>query len=218
MSQHVDFLKSIPKAKTQLPAELMMIGVAATLGLLLLISVVIWGYQSSVNKKLLAAQQANQQETVLFQKLAEAYPLLASDTPLVTKIIELEKALDEKEAHFAELTHTTIRKPFSNYLVAISQAMPEGIWLTGIHINQDSDNISLEGQASTPALITVFLKKLDQIPPFVGEAFDLFAVKKNPDGSGMHQFEIANKQLLNEKLLKEKKDDTPKEEKTDDKK
>ncbi len=204
MSQHVDFLKSIPKTKTQLPADMMIAGIAVSVVLLILGSVGLWFYQATVSKQLQSAQNANQKETAAFQKLAEAYPLLAGDTPLVTKVLELEKNLHEKEAYFAELTHTTVRKPFSKYLIAISQAVPEGLWLTGININQDSGNISLEGKALSPSSISYFLKKLEQIPPFVGEAFDLFAVKKKVDESGLHQFEVANNQLLNDELTKEK--------------
>jgi hypothetical protein len=70
--------------------------------------------------------------------------------------------------------------------------------------------MSIEGKALNPSLISDFLKKLEQIPPFVGEAFDLFAVKKKPDEAGPHQFEVANKQLLNDALTeeKEKKEDS----------
>lgn len=204
MSQHVDFLKSILKPKTQLPADKMIVGIAASVVLLIFASLLLWFYQATVNKQLLSAQSANQQETVAFQKLAEAYPLLAGDTPLVTKVLELEKNLHDKEAYFEELTHKTVRKPFSKYLIGISQATPEGLWLTGININQDSGNMSFEGKALTPALISLFLKKLEHIPPFVGEAFDLFAVKQKPDESGLHQFEVASDQLLNDELTKEK--------------
>lgn len=204
MTQQVDFLKSIPKNKTQLPADMIIAGIAVSILLLILASIGMGFYQSTVTQQLLLVQEANQKETAAFQALAQAYPLLASDTPLVTKVLELEKKLQDKEAYFTELTHTTVRKPFSKYLIAISQAVPEGLWLTSININQDSGNMSLEGNALSPWLVSDFLKKLETIPPFVGETFDLFAVKKHANQSGVHQFEIANNELLNETLTKEK--------------
>lgn len=204
MSQHVDFLKSIPKVRTQLPADMILAGIATSILLLILGSVSLWFYQASVNKELQLVQSKNQKETEAYQTLAKDYPLLAGDTPLVTKVMALEQQLHDKEAYFAELTHTTVRKPFSKYLIALSQAAPEGLWLTGININQDSGNMSLEGKALSPSLIGPFLKKLESIPPFIGEAFDLFAVKGQPDTSGLHQFEVANNQLLNDELTKEK--------------
>lgn len=205
MTQQVNFLKSVPKPKTQLPPELIMLVVTGVFVLLVLGSMMLWMYQWSVNSQLTSVQQTNQDASAAYQKLAAQYPLLASDTPLVTTVMNLEKALHDKEAYFAQLTHATIRKPFSTYLNAIAQAVPDGLWLTIININEDSGNLSLQGEAMNPSLISLFLSALEQIPPFAGETFELFAVKQKSNTLGLHQFEVANKQLLNDALTAEKK-------------
>jgi Tfp pilus assembly protein PilN len=201
MTQNVDFLKSIPKPKTHFPAHWIILSVVITLFLLLSGSIILginqWLTQNSLKK----AQADHQQAVSAFQKMAEQYPLLTSDTPLVTKVADFEKTLRDKEAVFALLTHATSRKPFSSYMLALASTTPKGLWLTSISINQNSGNISLEGLSLQPIYITTFLKQLKSTPPFSDEVFDLFAIEKNTEQNGVHHFEIANNQLLNKTLL-----------------
>lgn len=201
MKQNVDFLKSIPKPKTQLTGRWIILSAVITLLLLLIGSVILGINQSLAKHALQKAQMNHQQEVAAFQKMETQYPLLTSDTPLVTKVADFEKTLHDKEAAFALLTHATSRKPFSAYMVALARTTPKGLWLTSININQNSGNIALEGLSLQPIYITTFLKQLKSTPPFSNEVFDLFAIEKKTGQNGLHQFEIANNQLLNKTLL-----------------
>jgi len=203
IKQHVDFLKSFPKTTNLLPAFLVIGVIVATALLLLIISLVMVMNQRSADNLLKNVKSEQEQASLAFQKMAEAYPLFASDTPFVTKVADFEKLVKEKLAQVDELTHATYRKPFSEYLFTLSQVTPTGLWLYNIHVDQNDSNISLSGYALEPLLVSNFVQKIQTSPPFTGNSFELIAVKKTPDG--LNQFEVANEKLINKDLKYEEK-------------
>ena len=197
MKQHINFLTSIVPVKKQPSSHVIVIAVMMTLFLLLITSMVTKRSKDIENERLQTAQKAHHRATLAFQALARTYPLLASDTPLAVRVATIEQQLHDKEHQFAVLTHTLYRKPFSTYMTALARTVPTGLWLTTINIDQHSGNHFLEGLTVKPLLMTVFLKQLQKADPFTQEIFGLFTMKKVMDKGGLHQFEVANQQLLN---------------------
>jgi Tfp pilus assembly protein PilN len=194
MIQQINFLKSFPKQSQQLPALWIGAILGSLLALLFLVSMGLSAYKIVEKKQLTRAQQQTLQAAIDYQRLAAAYPLLAEDKPLVDRVGEFEKDLRNKESQFQEITHATLRKPFSRYMQALSLMVPEGLWLSNININQDTDSVSLQGFSVKPLFVSVLLQELQKATAFSNVVFDLFYVKAIKNKSYI-QFEIANKKL-----------------------
>ena len=194
MTQHINFLKSFPKTKVELPAWMIAVIVLAVL-IACVIQSLFAGYMHMQEKQQLQAVQAEQANVLNdLQQLLQANPILAEDKPLAERVGDLEKLLREKQVQFAILTHTTFRRPFSSYLHTLSNHAPQGLWLTSIKIDQDSNDVSITGNSVRPVFVTVFMDALQTAPAFKDVVFDLFYVHKIK-GKNYVEFEIANDKL-----------------------
>lgn len=198
MEQQLDFLKNIPQTQRRLSTSTMGYIILSSFGLFFMLSIGFYIYNSIQQSALIKISTAQQNEALTFQKLAQTYPLLTSDTPLVTKVTEFEQLLKQKKAEFETLTHTTSRTPFSNYLKTLAATVPAGVWLNHFLISQETGNINIGGNALNAQYITVFIQKIQNESPFNQVIFDLFSVKKD-EKSQIIKFTIANDKLLNEK-------------------
>lgn len=199
MKQQLDFIKNIPKPLHHLSTSMMGLIILGCLGFFLLVSISVQIYKNVENNQLNQLIVEKQIEADKFQKLAKQYPLLASNTPLVTKVAQFEKIFNEKHVEFEKLSHATLRMPFSLYLKAIATAIPSGIWLKNIWINEETDSYSLSGFAIDASAITIFVQKLQTVYPFNKVTFVLFSFKKN-EKTNLIEFEIADDKLLNKDL------------------
>ncbi|WP_133129853.1 PilN domain-containing protein [Legionella yabuuchiae] len=203
MTQQINFLKAITKETNYLPAK--WVGLALALLILILAAN---GIARSVTvykqeQLLKAAQQEKAQAAADFQQIAQSYPLLAMDKPLVDQVTEYEETLKAKREHFETVTHATIRKPFSSYMEAFAKIVPQDLWLTSFYINQDTENISLRGYSLQPVAVSLLLQALQKSQVFQEVYFDLFYVKRVEDKNYI-EFEVANNTLLGPKKAEEK--------------
>lgn len=193
--QEVNFLRSIVKPPNQLPALTIGISCIGISIILIIISLITGFYQFQRGRSFDNARIETIKAETDYQQLVKTYPLLSSEKELVEKVANFEKLVAQKRTSYAELTHTTLRKPFSKFMEALAKTVPEGLWLNVININQDSGNISLAGYAVKPVFVTAFLQKLEEVSPFTGTAFDIFEVNFDKE-SGYIKFEVANDKLL----------------------
>ena len=202
MNQEVNFLHNLPHAPRYLPS--LWIGFAALSLLIILTSIssALEGYELYLTERLEDARSMRFKEETAYKKLAQAYPLLATDMPLVERVAALETKLQKKREQFKKLTHATLRRPFSDYLKGLAVAVPQGIWLFEIDIDQNENNISLGGYGMQPVDVSLLLKNLKKTSAFKDTEFDLFYVKKITNKNYI-QFEVANKKLITKDESKE---------------
>ncbi|GGI85129.1 PilN domain-containing protein [Legionella impletisoli] len=208
MNQQINFLKAIAKETNYLPAK----WVSLTLALLILM-LAVTGISRSITvykqeQLLKTAQQEKASAQTSFQQIAQSYPLLAVDKPLVDQVTEYEGALKAKKEHFEKVTHATIRKPFSSYMEAFAKIVPQDLWLTSFYINQDTENISLRGYSLQPVAVSLLLQALQKSAVFQEVYFDLFYVKRVEEKNYI-EFEVANNALLGPKKQPENKKTNP---------
>lgn len=191
MKQDIDFLKSLPPKPVQLPAKWITLAAVASLALITLISfdMTISQIDDYFNVKKIHAD--NLQVTMLFQKTAKIYPLLAGDTPLPIQVGALEKALEDKKNEYAVITQSALHYGFSNYLDALSKIVPDGLWLNAISINQVKKVASLSGYMIKPVDVSILLQALQDSPTFAGTTFNVFTVK-GVQGKAYTSFNITN--------------------------
>lgn len=195
MKQDINFLSALPKEPNYLPAKWILAGLTFLVILFFAMSVTRSIQIHQQEKQLKESAQQKMEAAQAFQLIAKNYPMLATDKPFVDQVTDFAQQLEEKKAHFKEITHATIRQPFSSYMKTLSDVVPEGLWLTAFTINQDSESISLRGFSLQPLYVSVLLQKLQTSSIFKDIYFDLFYVKNIKDKNYI-KFEVANNQLL----------------------
>lgn len=200
MKQHIDFLKSQPKAPTQLPAKWITLAVIGTLALCTLISLNMAISTILANHVVIKESAESIDATTLLQQAAKTYPLLANEQSLDDQIKALKQELRNKKIEYETLTRTALRYGFSNYLQALAKRVPEGLWLTDITLNQETNNATLGGYMINPVAVSQLLQGLQLAKTFAKFKFHLFYVKQVKDRP-YAEFKIANT-LLNESKTK----------------
>lgn len=199
MKQHIDFLTSQPKTPTQLPAKWITFAVIGTLALCTLISfsMAISTIQNNRVVKQELAESIN--ATTQLQHAAKTYPLLANEKSLDYQVSALKKELQNKQAEYETLTRTTLRFGFSNYLQTLATLVPEGLWLTDIILNQETNNATLNGYMINPDAVSRLLQGLQYAAMFAKFKFHLFYIKQVKNRSYI-EFKLANTTLTESQI------------------
>jgi type II secretory pathway pseudopilin PulG len=119
--QSINFLNSLPKTSGRLSAFWLGFSLLCILITLLIISFIIEGVYINAYRLENSAESELQQAQADFANLQKLYPLLADDTPLVNKVVELDKNYQEKLQELEVLQHMIVRLGFSNYLESLAR-------------------------------------------------------------------------------------------------
>lgn len=191
MKQQIDFLKSVAKKPVEFPAKWITVAVIGSLVLCMLISLYMAVSTIQNNETVKQELAQNIKATTLVQQAVKTYPLLASEQSLNEQIATLKKELKTKKSEFETLTRTTLRYGFSNYLRALASLVPEGLWLTDISLNQETNKATLAGYMIIPVSLPMLLKGLQHDKTFEKFKFHLFYVKQVKN-QAYTEFKLAN--------------------------
>lgn len=194
MKQDIDFLKNQPKRSVEFPAKWITLAAIGSLVLCMLISLYM-AISTIQNNELVKQELAKSiSSTTLLQQMAKAYPLLAGEQSLDDQITALKQELQTKKTDYETLTHTALRSGFSNYLQLLAKLVPEGLWLTDIKLNQDTNNATLGGYMMNPGTLPKLLQGLQHTEIFSKFKFHLFYIKQVKDQE-YTEFKLANTTL-----------------------
>jgi hypothetical protein len=194
MKQNIDFFPSLSTESVKLPSKWITISVAASMVLIMLLSLTTLLNQIRYYFELKQVHADNIQATALFYKIAKSYPLLATDTPLGVHLGLLEEALKEQEKQYADLTRSKLRYGFSNYMKTLAQIVPEGVWLKTISIHQEKKTALLIGDMVKPVDVSILLDALQTAPTFSDTVFNVFYIKGVPGKTNI-EFKVTNASL-----------------------
>ncbi|MDX2345592.1 MAG: PilN domain-containing protein [Legionella sp.] len=198
MNQDIDFLKFSSGKQKQLPAKWITFSAASLFVFFMLITLIMILFQLKDTWTLKYIRSENTKAIATFQQIAKTHPLLAGNTTLVNQIKSFKLSLKKDQAYYETLTRTALRYGFSNYMKALVEAVPEGLWLNEIEINQVTKHISLGGYMLQPVAVSSFLDALQKIAPFSKTKFNLFDVKA-VSGQSVIEFKLTNTKVnLNE--------------------
>jgi MSHA biogenesis protein MshI len=98
------------------------------------------------------------------------------------------------EALAARLAGGTLSRaePFTEPLRAFARARTEGVWLTGIRLNNASGQLVLEGKALEAAHVPQLLAALQREPRFAGTEFARIEMQPAQEPAGAVQFRISS--------------------------
>ncbi len=83
-------------------------------------------------------------------------------------------------------------EPFTGPLRAFARARADGVWLTGIRLNNASGQLVLEGKALEAARVPQLLAALQREPRFAGTEFARIEMQPAAEPAGAVQFRIAS--------------------------
>ncbi|KTD82580.1 PilN domain-containing protein [Legionella waltersii] len=192
--QSINFVNSLPKATSRLSAFWLGFILFCILVTLLIISFIIEGVYINAYRVEKGAETELQQAQADFANLQKTYPLLADDTPLVNKVVELDKNYQEKVHELEVLQHMIVRLGFSNYLESLARVIPSSLWLNEIVIHHDQNKVTLNGFTIDPDSITSLMRNLSKEEPFKKIEFTLFFVQALKNHS-YAKFSISNSEL-----------------------
>ena len=119
---------------------------------------------------------------------------LSTPTPAPTGAARAEADVAAMEALAARLASGAFARtePFTEPLRAFARARAEGVWLTGIRLNNASGQLVLEGKALDAARVPQLLAALQREPRFAGTEFARIEMQPAAEPAGAVQFRIAS--------------------------
>jgi Tfp pilus assembly protein PilN len=195
MKQNIDFLRSEPKPQAYLPGKLIALVCVCALALFILVTLGMVVLQVQHYVQLNTVRADNRRAEGAFKQLEKKHPLLADEIPLMQRIDNLKEELENKKEYYAIITKMALRYGFSNYLTSLATAVPKGLWLDEIYIDQEKKHVALSGYMLRPLDVSLFLDALQRVDAFKHMTFHLFRVKTLPDKSVI-EFKITNTKVV----------------------
>ena len=113
------------------------------------------------------------------QALATQNASARPDAAVQAEIVRAQRLLQQRRAALQNLdggSAGAAEGGFSGRLEALARQSVEGLWLTGLSLRQD--DVLLRGRATNPALIPVYVQRLEQEPTLQGRAFKALDVSR----------------------------------------
>ena len=140
-------------------------------------------HAAGLNAELHAVQK---QEAAAAARLQTLTKTLASNQDDLTSSTTLQEALGalRQREHLLNLIDGTAlgeRRGFSKALRALASHSVGGLWLTRIHMSAPGLRTTLEGRATSPALVPEYLLGLTDKEALSGQRFDQFKIERTED-------------------------------------
>lgn len=192
--QKINFLKDLPTQTTKFNSTQFFMAILLVIAFCIFYSCYLMFAQYLEHKNLEEIKIARENAARNFQQVAKTYPLLAATVPLEKKVEGLANELLQGKKAFEAISHTTLRKGFSEYMLELSKVSPSGLWIVNIEIDQDVKKVSIQGKALQATSVAILIEALNDSKVFQGMHFDLFNLERKP-GAKTLSFEIANEEL-----------------------
>ncbi len=187
MSQQINLLNpALLTPKEWLDARMMVI---YTLGVLGLVMLVYAGLSYDVSRLEQQQQQLADElaglSSELEQELAQQQvPKL--DESVLQQIRLAEKRLVDSKRVLDFLRDKTFARGegMSGYLEALARQRTEGVWLTGVEIDQPRELLEIKASALREQRIPVFIQNLSQQPVMAGKYFAQLTMDRNVEQEG----------------------------------
>ena len=141
-------------------------------------------------------QQAEAEQARLQQQLSSLTSKRdqrLQDTRLKQQLQRLERELGFKQKVMKEVAGPGFEagRGFSEYLEGLARQHIQGLWLTGIHLQNSGRTVSMEGGALKPNLVPQYIRGLSRETVFSGKQFKQFSVEHDAEERQLVQFAIS---------------------------
>lgn len=184
MNQNINLLLVLPqRSKWDLTAKRMLQIIAVWVVLLVLYSMFSVWLANKTENKLAALKTKKETMTKQLMELAVKNPPLAKDENLAREIKDLTTTVETKQKLIKTLSgFRSSSAGFSSYLEALSEYIPDNVWLKSINVGENGEAIALKGSALSSALVPQFVEALKKSPVFKDVRFGTFTVTTSEEG------------------------------------
>ncbi|PSF05553.1 fimbrial assembly protein [Marinobacter fuscus] len=171
--------------------------ILVVLSVFLVLGFALYGQQQ--NDKLQARLAATEAQNASLEQLVTSQQArvqaMAPDPALEAAIQRVTETILRRQSLLAKMeTLVSHHQPvFSARMTALAKQIPEGLWLTRVHLGVAPEQVRLHGKAQRAALVPAYLQGLGQEPAFIGETFSEFQVSRPEDGAQRQviEFQVA---------------------------
>ena len=183
MQQQINLYSYLPQKERSLLTPTIVSGSYGGFCLLLLIFYLTTGWQkhqlnSEINKLMLSIATEQQQLTTLTQRYPETDPEIIKKS-----IATLQQTYQTKSKEMDQLSFNSY---YSQYLLALGNAIVPGVWLTEIEFDRGDDRIILQGYLLQPILLESFYKELIKQPIFSNLVFKVDEIQQTKFPANFH--------------------------------
>jgi MSHA biogenesis protein MshI len=136
-------------------------------------------WQTTERQKAVAAledetKKLKAQMDELTQKAAKANPQLAAEIEL----LQVQVRRKDDMARLLEAKASGGKEGFSEYMQGLARQIPEGLWLTGIAINDGGGDVEIRGSLIDTAALPEYIHRLGNEPTFRGRVFSTLSMNR----------------------------------------
>lgn len=186
MSQQINLLNPDLIKKDSLLSQT---NIALAAGLFLFATVGFYIFENNYlmeleSQNIATAHQLSDLKETINQLVAKQHNQQGKTSTLATKIEALERKKMHQQAIINSVNQNSIKtgQSYAALLRAFSKQSLDGLWITGLSIDQDAQNLSIKGRTLNADLVPEFIAKLRAEPALNGKTFtDLNMVKVTPE-------------------------------------
>ena len=119
-----------------------------------------------------------------------------ADPEIARQLAQIEVDIEQRNRVLSEMAvlGTTNHGGFSEYLRALAEEVPKGLWLTSISIDLAADAMRLEGGVVKASSVPVYLQNLGEKRVFKGRRFEVFQLSKDKNEEAL-RFSISTRHM-----------------------
>ena len=117
--------------------------------------------------------------------LEQQVPVRAESLDIIERVRLLRLEVNQRRQLLAALSTRVAAEQdgFASFLAGLARQRIEGLWLTGIHISEGGQRLSIRGRALRPELVPVLVRQLGREPSFDGLAFGALNIDRREPSS-----------------------------------
>lgn len=167
--------------------------VGAGLLLVILAAGLVRYHNMDLDARVAGLEQQNRQLEQAVARLEGAVQGRQPDTDLQAQLADVTETLARRQRLLAKVESLVLSEDrrFSPGMAALARQIPEDVWLTGVTLAADADQVILEGRSRSGALVPLYLEKLGQEPAFAGKTFGAFRLSRVDEGPWI-EFRVAS--------------------------
>jgi MSHA biogenesis protein MshI len=195
MIQQVNLYTAELRPKTEWLQAGMVLGLVALAALMLAVAFGITQYQTlQLEARNVTLDRQNQLLEQSVAQLAETVQTRQVDAGVRDELVRITDAVGRRQhllSRIEELIPET-GAGFSLQMTALARQIPDNVWLIGLNLNARKDEVTINGRASSSALVPDYLENLSNEPVFAGRTFGAFRLLR-PENETWIEFHVATK-------------------------
>lgn len=165
------------------------------MGVLALVSAVMYWQQQGLQEQLVARQQQKAELDDRVAALRQQLETRQGDQSLQASVEALNEELSTKQRILQALSGQRFGNTdgFVEQLTGLARQRIEGLWLTELVIRRGGTRLDMQGRSLQPEYVPNYLQKLSAESIFAGTEFENLTIHRNADHPGQLDFQLQSK-------------------------